>query len=42
MLTLAVQQSDSAMRVCVCVCGCVFNILFHYGLSQDTEGSAIQ
>ena len=51
MLTLVVQQSDSAMHMCVCVCVCVcvyiyiytytlFNILFHHGLSQGTEGSS--
>ena len=43
MLTLAVQQSDSAVHMCMCVCVCIytlFNILFHHGLSQGTEGSS--
>ena len=42
------KQSDSVIRVCVCVCVCVcthmhilFHILFHYGLSQDTEYSSL-
>ena len=29
MLTAAVQQSDSGVRTCI------YNILFHYGLSQN-------
>ena len=35
-LTSAVEQSDSVIHICILV-----HILFHYGLSQDTEYNSL-
>ena len=38
MLISTVQQSDSVMHIYIYT---IFHVLFHYGLSQDTEYSSL-